>query len=73
MFQNFAPLVFNHVANDRGEIIYAKVGEAHPFCRSHAIIPNLLRTIGFDALLYAANLFGDVHVGNYGPVPMPRC
>ena len=73
MFQNFAPLVFNHVADHRGEIIYAKVGEADPFCRSRAIILKLLRAIGFDALLYAANLFGDVHIGNYSPIPKPRC
>ena len=49
MFQNFAPLVFNHVADHRGEIIYAKVGEADPFCspvKSHAIILNLLRANG---------------------------
>ena len=76
MLQNFAPLVFNQVADHRGEIIYAKVGEADPFCspvKSHAIILNLLRAIGLDALLHAANLFGDVHIGNYAPIPKPHC
>ena len=76
MFQNFAPLIFNHVADHRGKIIYAKVGEADPFgspVKSHTIILNLSRAIGFDALLHAANMFGDVHIGNYSPIPKPRC
>jgi hypothetical protein len=76
MFQNFAPLVLNHVPDHRGEIIYAKVGEADPFCspvNSHAIILNLFRAIGFDTLLHAANLFGDVHIWNYGPIPKSHC
>ena len=51
MFQNFAPLVFDRVANRRGEIIYAKVSDADPLCP----VKSLAIRNGFDALLHAAN------------------